>query len=460
MFSKSLYPRVISIVAGVSLILFAILALVNTLLVRNAIIDLARELEAPRIMRLFRVLDQAFQHDTPVATIKAKIDSMYFEYNVELFDKSGNWITGTYSPLQGLVVSEQSRQIQGKEAFTGFTHTYYNPNPHSSFHAIKIHLQMRNTPILRRVFFSFLICGLVVIAVSVVIGWRLVAYLNMRLDRLKSGVSKIANGQFDVRLEDREEDEIGFLAQTFNDMSQRIQRLIKRLEESNAARQRLIAHASHEIKSPLTSIRGFLDIVEFTHVLSEEQQKHLLPTVKKDLNRVIKITNDMLQLAQIREPTYKPQLKAINVHKFFLEEHSFFAHKAAVRQVQAILDSQVDDRLELETDPERLSQILDNLWNNALKYGDLTRPIRTELFLQNQSLAIKISNHLKGLIAIPAERLFMPFYRGANSSETVSGSGLGLAIVKELTEKLGGSLSPQLSENRFEITVVFPLPSR
>ena len=238
------------------------------------------------------------------------------------------------------------------------------------------------------------------ILISAVVGWLLVYYLNKRLDRLKKGVSKISKGEFDIQLEDDGKDEIAFLAKNFNHMSGEIKKLIHSLEESNAARQRLIAHASHEIKSPLTSIKGFVDILEFMNVLSDEQQKNLLPVVKKDLTRVIKITNDMLQLAQIRDPEYQIVFKQINLMDFLLEEHSHFSHKASANNVTAIYENKVTEKITLNIDGERLSQILDNLWNNALKYGDHNFPIQTEIFLMNQQVGIKISNHLKNRINI------------------------------------------------------------
>jgi len=299
--------------------------------------------------------------------------------------------------------------------------------------------------------------GIFVILVSTAVGWRLVYYLNKRLERLKKGVSKVTKGEFDIQLEDDGRDEIAFLAKNFNHMSGEIKKLINSLEESNAARQRLIAHASHEIKSPLTSIKGFVDILEFMNVLSEEQQKNLLPVVKKDLNRVIKITNDMLQLAQIRDPEYQINLKQISLLDFILEEHSHFSHKASANNVTAIYENKVAEGIELNIDGERLSQILDNLWNNALKYGDKDFPIQTEIFLINEEVGIKISNRLQNSIDVPPERLFEPFYRSPDISEKVSGAGLGLSIVKELTEKMCGRIVPNLIDEKIEITLFFKL---
>ena len=238
-------------------------------------------------------------------------------------------------------------------------------------------------------------------------------------------------------------------------MSQRIKKLVENLEESNAARQRLLAHASHEIKSPLTSVKGFIDIIEFMNVLSEDQQKGLLPVAKKDLNRVIKITNDMLQLAQFHSAQQKFDMKSINARGFLEEEHNYFKHKAVGNNAEAIIEFNLEKTTALRTDPERLSQILDNLWNNALKYGDLSHPIHTLLYNENNIIHIKISNHLVTKLDIPPERLFEPFYRNPSTADKATGSGLGLAIVRELTAKLNGEIQTRITDEMIEIELLF-----
>jgi len=150
----------------------------------------------------------------------------------------------------------------------------------------------------------------------------------------------------------------------------------------------------------------------------------------------------MLQLAHIRDPEYQMEFKQINVLDFLLEEHSYFSHRASANNVTAIYENKVTEKIELRADGEQLSQILYNFWNNALKYGSHNFPIKTELFITNEEIGIKVSNYLATKINIPSKIFFDPFYRNPNTLEKVSGPGLGLSIVKELTEKIGGRIVP------------------
>ena len=457
MIFKTFYTRTIFILSVVSVLLFAVLAFINTIFFRNEFEKSFRKLQQARVKKLFSSLDRNFDRGYIPEKVKAKLDSENFEFNIDIFDRDGKWITGSQSYLNKIIAEESSKELNQHPLFRGIAVTFYNPNRDSPFYAAKIHLRFVNSPIFNRIFINFLISGIFVIIVSAIVGWRLVYYLNKRLAKLKSGVSKISQGEFDYKIEITGKDEIAFLARNFNDMAKQIKKLVQSLEESNAARQRLIAHASHEIKSPLTAIKGFIDIIEFGKLLPPEQQDKLLPQVKKDLLRVVKITNDMLQLARIRDPEYQIELKKIDLLAFLMEEHSHFSHRASANNVTAFYECTIPGKIELATDDERLSQVLDNLWSNALKYGNHNFPIRTRVSLDNDIITISIKNHLLNKIQIPPDQLFEPFFRGSNVAEKISGSGLGLAIVKELTEKLSGKIEAKLDDNEIEFCLQFPL---
>jgi len=451
MISKSLYPRLVFILAVVTLGLFVILTFINAYYFKIAITQLMAELQTERINRLFVKLDQRFAANSASSTVTAFLDSIYFEYNLEVYNQDGKWIANNSPPAP-------NQMARNKFAFNTFAQIYRNPNASSPFAAIRIYFQPPNAPVFRKMLVLLLLSGFFIVIVSFVVGWQLISYLNRRLERLKSGVSKIAEGDFSVRLSDQGKDEIAFLAKSFNLMASRIKSLIENLEESNAARQRLFAHATHEIKSPLTSIKGFVDIIEYMNVLPEAQQKQILPAAKKDLQRVIKIANDLLQLARLRDPQYKFDLKETDLVALLREEHRFFAQRAASNNATATFECPIAGHLTLNTDPDRLSQILDNLWSNSLKYGELSQPIQTRLFVENGCASITITNYLRNELTVPAERLFEPFYRHPSDADKATGSGLGLAIVRELTEKLGGKVEVSLSLETITITIRLPLP--
>ena len=450
---KGFYPRVTLVLIITSLALFLILSVFATYYFRTSVDIIMVELERPRMNRIFAELDRRFGKEVNPDAVHQYLETLFFEFNLNLYNRADSLITAINTPH---LTWGPENHLRRDGRLTGFSAIYYNPNPDSPFRAMKVDITLPGKPILKRMLLLLLAFSLVVIAVFSFVGWQMVSRLNRRLERLKAGVGQIAAGNFDVQLDDSGEDEIAFLARNFNLMSTRLKNLVQNLKESNAVRQRLFAHASHEIKSPLTSIKGFVDIIEFTNVLPEDQGKDLLPAVKKDLNRVIKITNDMLQLARLRDPAYRLECRKFDFVELIREEHSFFAKKAGAQSVQADLVIDPDGPVVLETDPDRISQILDNLWSNALKYGDPAGAIRTELVLHNQFLRITISNRLKTPLNVPVSRLFEPFYRNPADADKVLGSGLGLVIVKELVEKLGGAIDAELRHPWIAVRIRFP----
>ena len=454
---RSFYSRVIFILISVTLLLFVALALANVYAFRYALTRVMTEIQEERFMRLFRHLERDLGRNPRAGEVSAYLDSVYFEIDVDVFDRAGLWLGGNNADRRP--VNNHTR-LRPESPLTGFRAVYRNPNPDSPYAAIRVRFYRPDAPVLRFLLFTFLLSCVVIVIVSVAVGWKLVSYVNTRLDRLRRGVSQVSQGDFDVHVEVDGQDEIAFLARSFNDMSAHIKKLVGRLEESNAARQRLFAHASHEIKSPLTSIKGFIDIVEYMNLLPPEQQKSLLPAVKKDIQRVIKITHDMLELTRLQEPEYQLQMQPVDLRRFLWEEHTFFAKKAAEQNARARLVCRPQRTVTLESDPDRLAQILNNLWSNGLKYGDLSNPIETELWTGDGKAWIAIRNHLKAELGVPTERLFEPFYRNPADADKVTGSGLGLAIVKELTEKLGGEVCGRVEAHRLVIELCFPVTDR
>ncbi len=450
---SSFHTRVHVVLVTTAISLFLVLALIMSFFFRVAVDKIMQDLERPRMMNIFAEFDQRFDENSTAEEITAYLETLYLEFNLAVYDPSLQLIAALLVPG-----SETSfdNVLENKVRLTGFVHVFYNPNPDSRFRAMKVDIVIPNQPVLRLMIILTLIAMGIVFGVFYYVSLRLGADLNRRLERLKNGVGQVASGNFDINLDEDGKDEIAFLAHSFNLMSQKIKNLVISLQESNEVRQRMFAHASHEIKSPLTSIKGFVDIIEYTDVLPEEQQKNLLPAVKKDINRVIKITNDILQLARLRDPGFQLDMQTVDLAALLREEHSHFAGKAETHEVESVLDIQTAPPLLARTDPDRLAQILDNLWNNALKYGDPKKPITTRLAWKYNIVQIEIENHLTSPIDVPLDRLFEPFYRNPTSADRITGSGLGLVIVKELVEKLGGRIEAFSESMRLTITLHLP----
>jgi len=345
-----------------------------------------------------------------------------------------------------------------KNQVGGYSALFVSPIRDSHYSNIIVSWQPEERTVIKRVFFLAIISGLVTLLVAIGLGWGLSASLNKRLLILQKGVAEIERGNFDVRLNIKGQDEIAQLGKKFNRMAQQLHDLIQQLEESNNARRRLIAHASHEMKSPITSIKGFVDIVDYLKLLSDNPQgQQLLNTVRKDIKRVVKIADDLVQLAKYQEPGFQIELERIHLKRFLREEHKYFETKARSLNARSRLVFPDNKLLVIQVDSIRFAQIMDNLWSNALKYGDLSHPIVTTVAEQGGLVHISIRNHLPFPLDVSPQQMFEPFYRHPKHTEKVKGSGLGLSIAKELVLKMGGHIQAHVEQNQIIITMQWKL---
>jgi len=385
------------------------------------------------------------------------IDHLFLEFQLDIYDQNGKWVAGNamFYPAP-LTLTQAIAKI--KKQVGGYSALFTSPFPESRFANIVISWEPKERLILKKVIILLLASGLITVLVAFGVGWKLSSSLNKRLLILQQGVAEIKRGNFDIHLNIGGQDEIAQLGKNFNRMARQIRDLIQQLEESNKARRRLIAHASHEMKSPITSIKGFVDIVDYLKLLSDNPQgQQLLNTVRKDIQRVVKIADDLVQLAKYQEPGFLMEIKEIVLNNFLKEEHQYFENKARSQQSASTLEMPAEPPLIIRADPIRLAQIMDNLWNNALKYGKPAEPIVTRVSAAPPWVQVSISNALPFPLEVAPNQLFEPFYRHPKHAEKVKGSGLGLSIAKELVEKMGGVIYAEATEDRLTITTRWKL---
>ncbi len=451
---KSFYPRIILMLSAVFLLLFAILGSGISLLIKYRINETVIGMQSQRAVDLFQEINKLpAEDDSGLTTL---LNSHFPELQVDLFGRDNLWRIGNqhnFAARDSLMAAD----FQSEHQLVGFSALYENPDAQSPYRYLRLAWRSPGESILLRILSLFAIAGVIIVFVAALLGWAMSAYLNRRLLQLQRAVAAVSAGNYEVDLLISGEDEIADLAGNFRRMSLQIKDLIARLEESNTARQRLIAHASHEIKSPLTAIKGFVDIIDYLKVLPEEEREKLLPAVKTDILRAIKISDDMLQLARLKEPAYQLEITSLEIGEFLTENHRYFTEKAQRNNVRAELEiPSEEDEIFIETDPQRLSQILENIWGNALKYGDKSYPVKTRYSRSTRTIMLEVENHLRSPLDVPAAQLLEPFYRHPSTAGGIKGSGLGLAIVQELVSRLGGKLDISAADKELSLRISLP----
>ncbi len=231
------------------------------------------------------------------------------------------------------------------------------------------------------------------------------------------------------RIEPGGSDEIGRLAQSFNAMLDALGQSMGALDDSVHAQRQLVADASHELRTPVTSIRTNIEILQQQGTQMEaEDQSRLLEDVVEQIEDLSHLVNDLIDLARGEEPYDETEDVRLDL---LVEEVVARARRgASLNLLQMELEPSVVSGV-----PPRLERAVSNLVDNAIKYSPPGQPV--EITLRAQELSVR--DHGPGISEQDLPHVFDRFYRGAEARGR-PGSGLGLAIVRQVASQHGGSI--------------------
>jgi two-component system phosphate regulon sensor histidine kinase PhoR len=245
---------------------------------------------------------------------------------------------------------------------------------------------------------------------------------------------------------DANQHQIGTLL-VFHDVTQ-----LRRLENM---RRDFVANVSHEIKTPLTAIKGFVETLQQGNVENAHEKERFLGIIQKHVNRLNAIVEDLLALSRIEQEDESKEIKfeKVNLTDLFQAIIQLCRPKAEEKKIRIDLDCE-----KVATaifDPALIEQAVVNLLDNAIKYSEPQSTILVKSHRKNSELIISVQDHGIGIAQKHLPRLFERFYRVDKArSRNLGGTGLGLAIVKHITQAHGGhvSVESKLGEgSRFSI---------
>jgi two-component system sensor histidine kinase MprB len=249
------------------------------------------------------------------------------------------------------------------------------------------------------------------------------------------------------------QDELGRLAVSFNAMLDALERSMSALDESTRAQRQLVADASHELRTPITSLRANIEILQQSDVMPAAERERMLADIVEQLEELTALVNDLIELARGDEPRS-------DIEDVRLDEIVAGAIERARRHTpEAGLEAKLAPTL-VEGVPARLDRAVNNLIDNAIKFSPAGSPV--EISLLDGVLTVR--DHGPGIAPDDLPHIFDRFYRGSHA-RALPGSGLGLAIVRQVAEAHGGSISAQLAAGggtvmRLRVPVAVSVPEQ
>ena len=259
--------------------------------------------------------------------------------------------------------------------------------------------------------------------------------------RINHIVRCYSRGDFSQRIPAAGTDEASQLGRSFNEMAEQ-------LKDLEATRRSFVANVSHELRSPLTSMKGFLDAM-YDGTIPPEEHEHYLGVVLSETRRLADMVNDLLDLARIESGTVTLQYSTFDINE--LIRRTLITFEARIVEKKLELDIRfAQERCFVSADSKQISQVLRNLIDNAIKYSPEGKSLMVSTYAMRKDVYVSIRDNGVGIPKEDLPHVFDRFYKveKAHTPSPQVGSGLGLSIVQRIIEQHGQSITVQSAKGR------------
>lgn len=343
-------------------------------------------------------------------------------------------------------------KIEGNQV--GVIQLFYSLKPHKNFY--------------NNIKYLFFAVGAFVFVLSFILGFTYFNTFSSGILKLKKNTDRIRKGEYNIPLLSRR-DELGELSQGIYYMSNEIKKniegmhteqdklrlAVQKLSALEKQQKQFIGNISHEFKTPLTSIKAYLDLLEMY-----PDDPKLLGDAKSSIShetmRLYDMVEKVLYLSSMEKYDFELNMEKLEVSH--LVESVLGRMKGKIEKFGLRLETDLQTSYIL-ADRELMDHILINLFDNAIKYNKYGGKISVRNYQDGDTVYVEVGNTGLKIPSGDKQRIFEPFYRAdKNRSRQTGGSGLGLALVKELVEKQHGTIELKKSDGEENIFIIsFPL---
>jgi signal transduction histidine kinase len=286
--------------------------------------------------------------------------------------------------------------------------------------------------------------GLTVSALLIVLfGAFLARSIARPLRAAAAGASDVASGDLTTRLQETGPGEVGDLARSFNDMTERLEernaqlaQQNARLRESERLKAELISIVSHELRTPLASVLGFTSLL-LQRDFEDAERRRYLGIIDAQSRRLAELLNDFLDAQRVEEGRLEMSFEPLDLASLLREQAQLFAGQSDAHEIRLDLDN---EPFLIVGDRDRLGQVLANLLSNAIKYSPDGGVVELSGERENGLVRVQVRDEGRGIPRAEQPRIFTKFFRGDAGASGIGGTGLGLALAREIVEAHGGHI--------------------
>ena len=288
-------------------------------------------------------------------------------------------------------------------------------------------------------------------------GLLIIYFLTKSLRKIQLGVQEFENGNLHARIEVKSQDEMGRLAMSINSMSDTILNNIEELKQIDGLRRELIANVSHDLRSPMAVIHGYVETYMMKKdALSEEEHEQYLHAILHNTERLNKLVNDLFELSKLEAKQVALHKEPLMINELLEEICSQFSMLAKKNQIELI--AEIPRKMNpIIADAHLIGRAIQNLLDNALKYTQPNGSVKLTTAMLGEKLEIVLTNTGAGILAEDIPHVFDRYYKANNTASSQS-TGLGLAITKKIIDlHFGEILVMSIPGQQTRFSVLLPI---
>ncbi len=286
-------------------------------------------------------------------------------------------------------------------------------------------------------------------------GWALYKMLKYakQLDDIKNSLKEIYEGKENVKIDEQNmEVSLKEMAKYINSMSEGLTQAVEKSLKSERMKTELITNVSHDIKTPLTSIINYVDLLK-KEEMSNEKAKEYLEILDQKSQRLKRLTEDLVEASKASSGNIKLNIEKINVKELINQISGEFEGKFKESNLELVLGIPKEETI-INADSRYLYRVIENMYSNIVKYALKGSRVYVDIIKEKDKVRIELKNISKEKLNITADELMQRFVRGETSRNT-EGSGLGLSIAESLTKLQGGTFQIHLDGDLFKVIIEF-----
>lgn len=316
---------------------------------------------------------------------------------------------------------------------------YQTPTPYISYD----HYTDKNS------FLALILSVIVFISIFIIVTNKKMKYV----EEIASGVRIISSGDLSYRVEEKGKDEIKNLAENINNMASEIQSRMEAERRSEKTKSELITNVSHDLRTPLTSIMGYIGLIKDGKYEDDAMMKEYLNIAFNKSNQLKELIEDLFEYTKLNNQGIVLDKNKVNIVEFLsqiIEEYIPMFEENEIEVVKKF----VDERVIVEIDAGKMVRVFENLFSNAIKYSHKPGKVIVSTYENDGYANIVIKNRGENISKEKVERLFDRFYRVDEArNSNIKGSGLGLAISKNIVKLHDGDIWAECAGNDVSLCI-------